>query len=77
VRSLHAAAAATFAPGKTVLVADRADAYVPPAVVPMRTSKEAKAGPVAFVCQGNTCSPPTSQPDRLRKLLAAPAPQVA
>ena len=72
VRSLHAAAAETYAAGKTVLVVDREDAYVPAAVEPMRATKEAKAGPVAFVCQNNVCSPPTSVPDRVRELLAGP-----
>jgi len=72
VHSLHAAAAETFAPGKTVLVVDRDDAYVPALVEPMRATKEAKAGPVAFVCQGTVCSAPTSAPDRVRELLAAP-----
>jgi len=51
---------------------EREDAYVPAVVGPMRATKEAKAGPVAFVCQGNVCSPPTSAPDRIRELLAGP-----
>jgi uncharacterized protein YyaL (SSP411 family) len=75
VRSLLAAAAESFAPGKTVLVVDRDDAYVPALIEPMRKTKEAKAGPVAFVCQGNVCSPPTSAAERLQELLAGPAPR--
>ena len=70
VRSLHAAATETFAPGKTILVVDTDDVYVPALVEPMRKTKEAKAGPVAFVCQGNSCSPPTSEAGRLREYLA-------
>jgi len=70
VRSLHLAAAESFAPGKTVLIVDKEDAYMPALIEPMRKTKEAKAGPVAFVCQGNVCSPPTSAPERLRELLA-------
>src|SRR5213083_992610 len=67
--ALRAAATETFAPGKTVLVVDRDDAYVPALVEPMRATREAKAGSVAFVCQGNVCSPPTPDPDRVRRLL--------
>src|SRR2546421_398498 len=70
VRSLQVAAAESFAPGKTVLIVDKEDAYMPALIEPMRKTKEAKAGPVAFVCQGNVCSPPTSAPERLRELLA-------
>ena len=43
---------------------------MPALIEPMRKTKEAKAGPVAFVCQGNVCSQPTSAPERLRELLA-------
>jgi uncharacterized protein YyaL (SSP411 family) len=68
-RALHAAAVSTYSRGKTVLLAEKADAYVPDAVEHMRKSPEAKAGPVAFVCSGTTCSPPTSDPKRLRTLL--------
>ena len=69
IRKLHETASGTYAAGKTVLVVDRDDAYVPPPVEPMLKNKEAKAGPVAFVCQGQVCSPPTSDPTRLRTLL--------
>ncbi len=69
VRALQETARGTYAAGKTVLVVDRDDAYVPPAVEPMLKTKEAKAGPVAFVCQGQVCSPPTSDPKRLRTIL--------
>jgi len=67
--ALRRAAVETFAPGKTVLVVDKADAYVPALVVPMLATKEASAGPVAFVCQGNVCSPPTSDATRVVTLL--------
>src|SRR3989440_10618891 len=70
VRSLLVAAAESFAPGKTVLIVDKEDAYMPALIEPMRKTKEAKARPVALVCQGNVCSPPTSAPERLRELLA-------
>src|SRR5438093_12126927 len=69
IRKLHETASGTYTAGKTVLVVDRDDAYVPPPVEPMLKNKEAKAGPVAFVCQGQVCSPPTSDPTRLRTLL--------
>jgi uncharacterized protein YyaL (SSP411 family) len=68
---LEAAARGTYAPGKTILVADTEEAYVPDAVEHMRKTAEARAGPVAFVCQGTACSPPTADPDRLRALLRA------
>src|SRR5947208_333082 len=66
VRSLQLAAAESFAPGKTLLIVDKEDSYMPALIEPMRKTKEAKAGPVAFVCQGNVCSQPTSAPERLR-----------
>jgi len=69
VRELRETASGTYAAGKTVLVVDRDDAYVPPPVEPMLKTKEAKTGPVAFVCQGQVCSPPTSDPTRLRTIL--------
>ena len=77
IQSLRSAALETFAPGKTVLIVDKEDAYVPPLVDSMRNTKEAKAGPVAFVCQGTVCSPPTSDADHLRELLAGTPPKVA
>ena len=67
--ALRRSAATAFSPGKTVLVVDKEDAYVPAAVTPMLTSKQAMAGPVAFVCKGTSCSPPTSDPETLRALL--------
>ena len=73
--SLRTAAVETFAPGKIILVVDRDDAYVPTLVEPMRATREAKAGPVAFVCQGNVCSPPTADPERVRRLLAGGSPK--
>ncbi len=69
LQSLEAAARGTYAPGKTILVADQEDTYVPDPVEHMRNTAEAKAGPVAFVCQGTACSPPTKEPERLRALL--------
>ncbi len=69
LRQLEAVARTTYAPGKTILVADREEAYVPDAVEHMRKTAEAAAGPVAFVCQGSVCSPPTGEPERLRDLL--------
>src|SRR5437764_224717 len=76
VQFLRAAALETFAPGKTVLVVDKEDAYVPALIGSMRNTKEAKAGPVAFVCEGTVCSRPTSDVDRLRDLLAGTPPRV-
>src|SRR5437899_2675087 len=52
-------------------VVDGDDAYVPPPVEPMLKTNEAKTAPVAFVCQGQVCSPPTSDPTRLRTILEA------
>jgi hypothetical protein len=72
IRDLRMAALGTYAPGAAILVVDHGDTYVPAIVEPMLRTKEAKAGAVAFVCQGNTCSPPTSDPARLRALLASP-----
>ena len=72
IRELRAAALATYSPGLTVLVVERADTYVPALVRPMLQTKEAKAGAVAFLCRGNTCSPPTSDPARVRTLLTQP-----
>ncbi len=66
---LAGAARDTYAPGKTVLVADNDAGYVPDAVELMQRTAEAKAGPVAFVCQGTICSPPTTDPESLRALL--------
>ena len=68
--ALRRAAVETFSPGKTVLVVERGGAYVPSAVEPILSSKQAMAGPVAFVCKGNTCSPPTAVPAKLRELLS-------
>ncbi len=69
-QALHRAAVETFSPGKTVLVVERGGAYVPSAVAPMLSSKQAMAGPVAFVCKGNSCSPPASDPAKLQELLS-------
>lgn len=75
VRALHAAAAESYAPGKTVRVVEADGEYLPALLEPMRATKEAKAGPVAFVCQGTVCSPPTSDPAALRRTLAGPDPK--
>ncbi len=69
VRTLRAAAVTTYSPGKTVLVAAKEGSHVPAAVEPMLASRQARAGPVAFVCKGTACSAPTSDPDVLRALL--------
>lgn len=69
VRALQSAAWHAFAPGKTILLASEKDSYVPDAMDHMRKAAEARAGPVAFVCQGTTCSMPTEDPDALRALL--------
>jgi uncharacterized protein YyaL (SSP411 family) len=72
LQALERAAREAYAPGKTILVVDSVEAYVPDAVEHMRTTPEARAGPVAFVCQGTSCSPPTADPERLRVLLQPP-----
>ena len=69
LRRLAVAAREAYAPGKTILIADREDTYLPDAVEHMRHTAEARAGPVAFVCQAATCSPPSSDPERIRSLL--------
>jgi len=69
-QALHRAAVTSFSPGKTVLLVEREDAFVPAAVEPMLSSKPAEAGPVAFVCKGTLCSPPASDPKKLRALLS-------
>ncbi|TLZ61456.1 MAG: thioredoxin domain-containing protein [Methanobacteriota archaeon] len=68
-KALLDSATTTFGGGKTVLVVERNDAYVPAPVAPMLSSKVASGGPVAFVCQGTTCSMPTSDPEKLRTLV--------
>ncbi|HII40195.1 MAG TPA: thioredoxin domain-containing protein, partial [Thermoplasmata archaeon] len=69
LRQLETTARSTFAPGKTILVADKEETYMPDSVAHMRRTAEAMAGPVAFVCQGTTCSPPTDDVERLSQLL--------
>ncbi len=66
----------TFAPGKTVLVPGGRDTFLPESVEAMRKSPEAQKGSVAFVCSGETCSPPTGDPERLRALLRGNAPKL-
>jgi uncharacterized protein YyaL (SSP411 family) len=69
IRALQSAAWHTYAPGKTILLAGEKDSYVPDAVEHMRKTAQARAGPVAFVCQGTTCSMPTGDPEALATLL--------
>ncbi|HKZ89146.1 MAG TPA: thioredoxin domain-containing protein [Thermoplasmata archaeon] len=71
VQALHAAASSSYAPQRSVLVAEGKESYLPALVEPMLRTKEAKAGPVAFICKGTSCSPPTSDPDKVRALLEA------
>jgi hypothetical protein len=71
VRALHAAASSSYAPARSVLVVEGKESYLPALVEPMRRTREAKAGPVAFICKGTTCSPPTSDPERVKALLEA------
>lgn len=71
-RDLRTAALASYSPGKTILVVDREDTFIPAIVKPMLQTREAKAGPVAFICRGSVCLPPTSDPAQVRGLLAQP-----
>ncbi|HKZ63992.1 MAG TPA: thioredoxin domain-containing protein [Thermoplasmata archaeon] len=67
---LRRAALTTYHPGRSVLAAD--EGYVPDAVKAMLDSPLAKDGPVAFLCKGTVCAPPTADPEALRKLLSTP-----
>ena len=69
-KALHAAALAAYHPGRTVLFANAG--FVPDAAKAMLDSPLAKGGPVAFVCKGATCLPPTGDPAALRKALSTP-----
>jgi len=71
--ALHRAALATFSPGKSVLrfTAKERD-RMPELVRSMLDAPEAKKGAAAFVCKGETCAPPTSDPEKVRALLSAP-----
>ncbi len=71
-KELRSTALATFHPGRTVLLA-KGD-YVPEVAKAMMESPLARAGPVAFVCSGRTCSPPTGDPAQLRRVLSNPSP---
>ena len=73
VEALTQAAQSTYAPGRTVLVTEAGDVHVPEAVEAKRRTPEAEGGPVAFVCMGRTCSPPTSDPEQVRALLRGQA----
>jgi uncharacterized protein YyaL (SSP411 family) len=68
--ALHATALAAYHPGRTVLFANAG--FVPDAAKAMLDSPLAKGGPVAFVCKGATCLPPTGDPAALRKALSTP-----
>jgi len=70
-KALHAAASSSYAPSRSVLVTEGRESYLPALVEPMLRTKEAKAGPVAFICKGTTCSPPTADPERVKALLEA------
>ena len=67
---LRRAALTTYHPGRSVLPAD--GGYVPDAAKAMLDSPLAKDGPVAFLCKGTVCAPPTADPEALRKLLSTP-----
>ncbi len=69
-KALHGIALSTYHPGRTVLLAN--GGFVPDAAKAMLDSPLAKDGPVAFVCKGTTCAPPTADPAALRKLLSTP-----
>jgi uncharacterized protein YyaL (SSP411 family) len=69
-RALHATALSAYHPGRTVLFANAG--FVPDAAKALLDSPLAKGGPVAFVCKGMTCLPPTSDPGALRKALSTP-----
>ena len=69
-KALHRTALSTYHPGRSVLLAN--GGYVPEAAKAMLDSPLAKDGPVAFVCTGTTCAPPTADPQVLRKLLSTP-----
>ena len=71
-QELWRTAIATFHPGRTVLLAK--GAYVPEAAKAMMDSPLARGGPVAFVCTGMVCAPPTGDPAQLRKILSNPSP---
>src|SRR5207247_1103727 len=53
VRSLQLAAAQSFAPGKTVLIVYKENAYLSGLIATIRKLNEAKAGPVAFCGRGS------------------------
>ncbi len=69
-KTLHATALSTYHPGSTVLFAS--GGFVPEAAKAMMASPLAQGGPVAFVCKGTTCAPPTGDPAALRKILSTP-----
>ena len=69
-KALHATALTTYHPARSVLFAQ--GGFVPEAARAMLASPLAKDRPVAFVCKGTTCSPPTADPTQLRKLLSTP-----
>ncbi|HEV8594877.1 MAG TPA: thioredoxin domain-containing protein, partial [Thermoplasmata archaeon] len=69
-KKLHEVVLATYHPSRSILLAD--GGFVPEAAKAMLDSPLAKHGPVAFVCKGTTCAPPTADAAALRKLLSTP-----
>jgi uncharacterized protein len=57
----------TYVPHRTLLLVDPSDATAKPALA---EGKEAKSGPVAYVCRGRTCSPPVADSAALAAAIA-------
>ncbi len=67
--ALHAAALQTFRPDKIVtLHADGSTSFPLPG--PVRAMLTRSGRPQAYVCAGNTCAPPTTDPETLAQTLA-------
>jgi hypothetical protein len=71
-QELWRTALGTFHPGRTILLAK--GGHVPEAAKAMMASPLARGGPVAFVCTGMVCAPPTGDAAQLRRLLSNPSP---
>lgn len=72
-RALWEAALATYRPGKVVAAYDPGQVdrnRLPPAVAAMMGPSASRI-PKAYVCAGAVCAPPTSDPDRVRKLVSS------
>jgi len=69
-QALHWTALSTYHPGRSVLFTG--GGFVPDAVKAMVDSPMARRGPVAFVCKGAACAPPTADPEVLRGILSTP-----